>query len=69
MRIVIEAEVPQDCNSLFRVSVDNRDAGDGLTAIQAQLIAADAIEAFVFPQGKRHRSTAEEQLAALAPQQ
>lgn len=54
--IIIEVEVPEDCGSLFRVSVDGIDAGNGLTAIEAQLIAGDAIEAFVFPQRERRQS-------------
>lgn len=64
MRIVIEAEVPHDYRSLFRVSIDGIDAGKGLTAMQAQLTAGDAIEGFAFPNRNHRRTTPKGQLVA-----
>ena len=66
MRIIIETEVPQDCGSLFRVSVDDKHAGHSLTAAQAQLIAGDAIEAFIFEQRNAYRSIVAPELADAA---
>lgn len=49
MKIIIETERPNDSRTMFRVLVDADVIGEGLTAIQAQLVAAEIIERLVLP--------------------
>ena len=50
LKITIETEIPADSRSMFRVLLDGKLIGEGLTAVQAQLVAAEIIERFVLPQ-------------------
>jgi len=52
MRIIIETESPNDSRTMFRVLVDERLVGQGLTAVQAQLVAGEIIERLVLPRKK-----------------
>lgn len=48
MKIIIETETPDD-RAMFRVLLDDKLVGEGLTAIQAQIVAAEVIERLVLP--------------------
>jgi hypothetical protein len=52
MLLLVEAEQPGDSWSLFRVTLNGRTLGAGLTAAQGHLIVGDALEDFVAP-GRR----------------
>jgi hypothetical protein len=47
LKITIETEAPHDSASMFRVLLDDKLIGEGLTAVQAQLVAAEIIERLV----------------------
>jgi hypothetical protein len=47
LRITIETEIPNDSGSMFRVLLDNKPIGADLTAVQAQIVAAEIIERLV----------------------
>jgi hypothetical protein len=49
MRIIIETESPNDSRTMFRVLVDERLVGQGLTAVQAELVIGEIIERLVLP--------------------
>jgi hypothetical protein len=49
MRIIIETESPNDSGTMFRVLVDEKLVGAGLTAVQAELVIGEVIERFVLP--------------------
>jgi hypothetical protein len=48
MKIAIETETAAD-SSMFRVLLGDRLIGEGLTAAQARLLAAEVIECLVLP--------------------
>jgi hypothetical protein len=49
LKIIIETETPNDSGTMFRVLLDDRAIGEGLTAVQAQIVAAEIIERLVLP--------------------
>jgi hypothetical protein len=49
LKIIIETETPHDSATMFRVLLDDRAIGEGLTAVQAQIVAAEIIERLVLP--------------------
>jgi hypothetical protein len=49
MKIIIETETPNDSATMFRVLLDDKIIGEGLTAVQAQLVVAEIIERLVVP--------------------
>jgi hypothetical protein len=49
MKIIIETETPNDPRTMFRVLVDAKMVGEGLTAVQAQLVAARSSNAKYCP--------------------
>jgi hypothetical protein len=51
VKIVIETETPDD-RAMFRVLLGDRLVGEGLTAVQAQLVVAEVIERLVLPRFK-----------------
>jgi hypothetical protein len=51
VKIVIETETPDD-RAMFRVLLGDRLVGEGLTAVQAQLVVAEVIERLVLPRIK-----------------
>jgi hypothetical protein len=51
MRIIIETETPDE-SRMFRVLLDAKVVGEGLTAVQAQLVAGEIIERLVLPRKK-----------------
>ena len=51
MKITIETETLDD-SSMFRVLLGDRLVGEGLTAVQAQIVAAEVIERLVLPRTK-----------------
>ena len=53
MRVLLEAETPQDPGSLFRVSVNGHQLAAGLTAVQAHVLVGDALEVFLLPSRSR----------------
>jgi hypothetical protein len=52
MKIIIETETPNDPRTMFRVLVDANLVGEGLTAVQAQLVAAEIVDRLVLPRQK-----------------
>lgn len=52
MKIIIETETPHDARTMFRVLLDGKLIGESLTAVQAQLVAAEIIERLVLPRRK-----------------
>jgi hypothetical protein len=52
MRIIIETETPDESRTMFRVHLDAKVVGEGLTAVQAQLVAGEIIERLVLPRKK-----------------
>jgi hypothetical protein len=52
MRIIIETETPDERRTMFRVLLDAKVVGQGLTAVQAQLVTGEIIERLVLP-GKK----------------
>jgi hypothetical protein len=52
MRIIIETETPDESQTIFRILLDAKVVGDGLTAVQSQLVAAEIIERPVLPKQK-----------------
>jgi hypothetical protein len=52
MRIIIETETPDESRTMFRVLLDAKVVGQGLTAVQAQLVAGEIIERLVLPRKK-----------------
>jgi hypothetical protein len=53
MKIIIETETLHDTRTMFRVHLDETIVGEGLTAVQAQLVAAEIIERLVLPRKKQ----------------
>jgi hypothetical protein len=51
VKIIIETETPDE-RAMFRVLVDDKLIGEGLTAAQSQLVAAEVIERLVLPRKK-----------------
>jgi hypothetical protein len=49
VKIIIETETPHDSATMFRVLLDDHAIGQGLTAVQAQIVAAEIIERLVLP--------------------
>jgi hypothetical protein len=49
MKTIIETETPNDSATMFRVLLDEKIIGEGLTAVQAQLVVAEMIERLVVP--------------------
>jgi hypothetical protein len=49
LKIIIETETPNDSATMFRVLLDEKIIGEGLTAVQAQLVVAEIIERIVLP--------------------
>ena len=49
MKIIIETETPNDSATMFRVLLDEKIIGEGLTAVQAQIVVAEIIERLVLP--------------------
>jgi hypothetical protein len=49
--VTIEAESPDDPNSLFRVQVDGELVGETLTAAQAHILLGEILEKAVLPVG------------------
>jgi hypothetical protein len=52
MRIIIETETPDESRTMFRVLLDAKVVGEGLTAVQAQFVAGEIIERLVLPRKK-----------------
>jgi hypothetical protein len=52
MRIIIETETRDESRTMFRVLLDAKVVGEGLTAVQAQLVAGEIIERLVLPRKK-----------------
>jgi hypothetical protein len=48
MRIIIETETPDESRTMFRVLLDAKVVGEGLTAVQAQLVAGESSSAWCF---------------------
>jgi hypothetical protein len=61
VKIIIETETPNDPRTMFRVLVDAKHVGEGLTSVQAQLVAAEIIERLVLPQKKANMPALREQ--------
>lgn len=49
MRVVLEAEVPGDQRSLFRLTLNSQTLGSGLTAVQAHLLIGETLERATLP--------------------
>jgi hypothetical protein len=47
LKITIETETSNDSGSMFRVLLDDKPIGADLTAVQAQIVAAEIIERLV----------------------
>jgi len=63
--IAIEAELPGDSRTMFRLRVNGKIIGERLTAAQAHLLVGDVLERIVLP-NKARRAPPSEALA-LAP--
>jgi hypothetical protein len=48
-RIVIELEIPGDSRSLFRLRLDNKVAGENLTAVQTHLLVGEILDRITLP--------------------
>ena len=65
MKIAIETETPDDPTSMFRVLLDDKLIGEGLTAVQAQLVVAEIIERIVLGKSPG-REAPQRKIAAIA---
>lgn len=48
-RIIIETETPGDFRSMFRLLIDDKVIGEGLTAVQAHLLVGDILDRITVP--------------------
>ena len=55
MKIILETETADDFRAMFRLHIDDKPIGEGLTAVQAHLLVGDILEKVALPNG-RNRS-------------
>ena len=51
-RIVLELETPGDSRSMFRLRLDERIVGEGLTAAQAHILIGEILDRMTLPRPK-----------------
>jgi hypothetical protein len=51
-RILVELETPGDSRSMFRLRIDDKVVGDGLTAVQAHLLVGEVLDRITLPRRK-----------------
>ena len=65
MKIILETETADDFRAMFRLHIDDKPIGEGLTAVQAHLLVGDILEKVALPNG-RNRPGMGPQRARLA---
>ena len=52
MKIILETETADDFRAMFRLHIDDKPIGEGLTAVQAHLLVGDILEKVALPNGR-----------------
>ena len=47
MKVVVETESPGDLGTMFRLHIDSKQIGEGLTAVQAHILVGEILERIV----------------------
>jgi len=55
-RISVELETPGDSRSLFRLMIDDKAIGEGLTAAQAHILVGEVLDRVTLPRQKPRTS-------------
>ncbi len=50
-RIVVELEAPGDSRTMFRLLIDDKVMGEGLTAAQAHILVGEVLDGITLPRG------------------
>jgi hypothetical protein len=56
MKIILETETADDFRAMFRLHIDDKPIGEGLTAVQAHLLVGDILEKVALPNGRNRGS-------------
>jgi hypothetical protein len=56
MKIILETETADDFRAMFRLHIDDKPIGEGLTAVQAHLLVGDILEKVALPNGRNRSS-------------
>jgi len=54
-RILVELETPGDSRSMFRLMIDDKAVGEGLTAAQAHILVGEVLDRVTLPRPARPR--------------
>jgi hypothetical protein len=52
VKIILETETADDFRAMFRLHIDDKPIGEGLTAVQAHLLVGDILEKVTLPNGR-----------------
>jgi hypothetical protein len=52
MKIILETETADDFRAMFRLHIDDKPIGEGLTAVQAHFLVGDILEKVALPNGR-----------------
>jgi hypothetical protein len=52
VKIILETETADDFRAMFRLHIDDKPIGEGLTAVQAHLLVGDILEKVALPNGR-----------------
>jgi hypothetical protein len=50
-RILVELETPGDSRTMFRLVIDDKAVGEGLTAVQAHILVGEVLDRITLPRG------------------
>jgi hypothetical protein len=67
MKIILETETADDFRAMFRLHIDDKPIGEGLTAVQAHLLVGDILEKVALPNGRNRPGMGSPRSRATAP--
>jgi hypothetical protein len=67
-RIIVELETPGDSRTMFRLMINDKAVGEGLTAVQAHILVGDILNRVTLP-GAAPRNVHHKERDALNPAQ
>ena len=66
VKIILETETADDFRAMFRLHIDDKPIGAGLTAVQAHLLVGDILEKVTLPNGRSRPGVGSPRLRAVA---